>query len=464
MGGISNRVSKFYTTAKEGQWSVLVPALLIFFSMIKEIKVADPFLYKYLSEYQNFTDTTLNGEIYPYFAYSCLIATIPIFIFTDILLYKPTMYLEVLGQIVYRFFLMSTNDIFSQQMGHAMWGISVASEIGSSSYIYGKFEKDQYKKITSWSRAAAMAGRTGGYIFAQLLILTHIGNYRTLNTITFYILCVALVSCFLLPRVSWKQIVNNIAVEQGKKISNKVYAPLPISFSEYVLYRLKKLKSDFIKTYSNPFILKWSLWWAMAICMSYQVRLYYQTLLGQVQVGDDNPLNGFVEAIFSFIATIFIILTNRFPIDWDKWGETVLVVISALDAVFLVLFAQTDSVYVMYFCYIFYRTFFQVMTTIAQWNIAKKMVTDSYGLVFGVDSFIAVIMQSLLVRIVTDKSGLGMPVREAFIVYGALHGLTGLIFFISVMYTFISYCRRGKVTPENILSTDAQDIEVDEDK
>ncbi|KAE9546136.1 hypothetical protein FO519_010652, partial [Halicephalobus sp. NKZ332] len=118
---------------------------------------------------------------------------------------------------------------------------------------------------------------------------------------------------------------------------------------------------------------------------------------------------------------------------------------SALDAVLLALFSQTNSVYLMYFCYIFYRVFYQVMIAIAQWNIAKKMVTDSYGLVFGVDYFIALVLQSLLVRIVTDNRGLGMQVRESFLVYAALHALTAVVFFISVMYSVISYCRKEKV-------------------
>lgn len=85
-------------------------------------------------------------QIYPYFAYSCLIATIPIFLFTDIFLYKPTMYLEVLGQVIYRFALVFKDDVLSQQIGHALWGISTASDIGCYSYIYGIFNKDQYKK------------------------------------------------------------------------------------------------------------------------------------------------------------------------------------------------------------------------------------------------------------------------------------------------------------------------------
>ncbi|KAE9546514.1 hypothetical protein FO519_010274 [Halicephalobus sp. NKZ332] len=146
MGRISDGISRIYTAAKEGQWSVFLPALLVFYPFIKEVKVADPFLYKYQSEFQNFTDATINGEIYPYFTYAYLVSSIPIFLFTDIFLYKPTMYLEVLGQLAYRFALVFRDDVLSQQIGHTLRGISAASDVGCYSYIYGIFEKDQYKK------------------------------------------------------------------------------------------------------------------------------------------------------------------------------------------------------------------------------------------------------------------------------------------------------------------------------
>ncbi|KAE9551647.1 hypothetical protein FO519_005145 [Halicephalobus sp. NKZ332] len=166
------------------------------------------------------------------------------------------------------------------------------------------------------------------------------------------------------------------------------------------------------------------------------------TLLGQLQARDNNPLNGFADAAYTSIATILILLMNRLSINWDKWGEIVLVIISILDAVLLALFSQTNSVYLMYFCYIFYKSCFQVVLTIAQWNIAKKMVTNSYAFVFGVDAFIALILQSMIMRVVADKKGLGMQVREAFIVYAVLHALVALIFSISVVYSFISYYRK----------------------
>jgi hypothetical protein len=93
---------------------------------------------------------------------------------------------------------------------------------------------------------------------------------------------------------------------------------LPKNYGQYLLYRIRKLRSDFVAIYSVGHIRKWSLWWAMTTCMSLQVEkhnhinfsihdnffdslqvaLFSQTLWGEVQVGEggENKLNGFAEA------------------------------------------------------------------------------------------------------------------------------------------------------------------------
>ena len=35
---------------------------------------------------------------------------------------------------------------------------------------------------------------------------------------------------------------------------------------------LSALKSDFILAYSNGYVAKWSLWWALAMCGNFQVK------------------------------------------------------------------------------------------------------------------------------------------------------------------------------------------------
>ncbi|KAE9548436.1 hypothetical protein FO519_008351 [Halicephalobus sp. NKZ332] len=430
----SGNVPETPTISRQSEWTFILPAVLVLYSIVKEIKIGEPFTYKYQTEFLNYTAETLNGEIYPYYAYAYLSSIIPILLFTDILLYKPIMYIEIFTQLIYRFTLVFTKNLLSQQIGQSMYAIATAADVAFSSYIYGKFEKDDYKKLTSWTRAGRMFGKAGGYFTAQLLILTHIGTYKTLNQIAFFFPCVALVFCFFMPRIRWKNLVARISSNESEE-PRESQSSLPTSFSEYVLYKLRNMKSDFIKTYSNNFIRKWSFWWAMATCMSLQVALYTQTLFGEVQIGDDSPLNGFADAAYTFTSAVFIILTNRLPINWDKWGET----------------ALTNSIYLMYFCYVFYRSFYQVMITIAQWNIAKKMTTDSFGLVFGVNSFIALILQSILVITVTDKRGLGMGVRDSFLLYAAIHAFIALIFFISVIFSIIIYYRnKNKVVGKGI--------------
>lgn len=86
-----------------------------------------------------------------------------------------------------------------------------------------------------------------------------------------------------------------------KSTSTPTTRQLPKDYTHYVLYRLRKLRSDFAKIYGIGFIRKWSLWWAMTTCMSLQVALFAQTLWGEVQLDKSSPLNGFAEAGYTAV-------------------------------------------------------------------------------------------------------------------------------------------------------------------
>ncbi|KAK0395803.1 hypothetical protein QR680_001436 [Steinernema hermaphroditum] len=418
--------------------------------------MGEPFLYKYQTEFLNLTNHQITAEkqilyfsfqIYPYTAYTYTLSLIPIFLFTDLFLYKPTMTMEMVGQIVFRAALVFGHSVASQQLGMISYGIASASEVAFFSYIYAKLEKDQYQRLTSWTRAATMGGRTIGYLLSQFIILTQLGNYLTLNQVALAMPCCVLILCICLPRVHWKQMVVRMHEAKGTIIAAEGNNKLPKTYWSYICYRVRKLRSDFVKVYSVGFIRKWSFWWAMTTCMSLQVAMFAQTLWGEVQL-EESPLNGFAEAAYTATATVAILIMNAIAIDWDKWGELALVLISTIDCALLVLYSQATSIYVMYACYIGYRSLYQVMITIAQWNIARKMMRESYGLVFGVNSFVALIMQSILMAVVADKRGLGMTVRPQFLVYAALHLGIALVFLVSVTFTVANYLlNRSKVEP-----------------
>lgn len=61
-----------------------------------------------------------------------------------------------------------------------------------------------------------------------------------------------------------------------------------------------------------------------------------------------------------------ILVMSLMSIDWDKWGELILVLISIIDTACLIINARTELIWMMYGCYIGYRSLYQVTITIAQ--------------------------------------------------------------------------------------------------
>ncbi|VDN53374.1 unnamed protein product [Dracunculus medinensis] len=382
--------------------------LLILYAFWKDFKPGEPFLFKYHVIFLNLTEQQLNGEIYPYWTYSYLIAMIPIFLLTDLLLYKPVLMCENIGYIVFRVSLVFLSSVLSQQIGHVFYGIATASEIAFYSYIYASSDKRDYQRITSWTRAASMSGRTVGYLMSQLIIITKLGTYLTINQISLASPIIALIIASCFPKVHWKTLIDRIEKTPGTIDDNNL--KLPRTYLAYCRYRIEKMYCNAKTNYSIGFVSKWSLWWAMTTCMSLQVSAYAQTLWGEVQE-EERTLNGFAEATYTASATTAILIMHATRIDWDRWGEIALVIISTVDCALLLLFSRTNSIYVMYGCYIGYRTLYQVMITIAQWNLARKMVCCSYGLLFGLNTFIALILQTILTLVIVDKRGLGLNAR-----------------------------------------------------
>ncbi|CAG9539698.1 unnamed protein product [Cercopithifilaria johnstoni] len=419
-------------------WRFLT-ALICFYGFIKEFKIGEPFIYLYQNEMLNLTREQLVNEIYPFAAYSYLLSLVPLFLLTDLTLYKPTMLLEVVGQTIYRGILVFSPAVWTQKLGMMAYGTASASETAFFAYIYSKSEKDQYQKLTSYSRAAIMSGRMISYLLAQLIIIMKIGNYRLLQCIGFGVPCFVVIFVMFLPNVHWKQIVTRLSDSKSKETGVKQF-DLPQTYGAYVKYQLCRMRRNLAHIYRIGAIRKWSIWWALTTCMSLQVAQYAQSLWGEVQRGDTNSFNGFAEATYTATAAISILILGLAKINWDKWGELALAMISLIDTLILFTYSQAQSIWIMYACYIGYRSLYQVMITIAQWNLAKKMIGELYGLVFGLNSFIALLLQTLLTITIPDQRGLNMPVREQFLVYAGCHVFIGTIFLISPFYSFIKCC------------------------
>jgi len=70
--------------------------------------------------------------------------------------------------------------------------------------------------------------------------------------------------------------------------------------------------------------------------------------------------------------------------------------------------------------------------------VATRISNESYGLIFGINTFIAVLVQTLLTIAVTGEDGLALNERNQFKVYGLYNLVLALIFVGGAVMTLIS--------------------------
>ena len=55
-----------------------------------------------------------------------------------------------------------------------------------------------------------------------------------------------------------------------------------------------------------------------------------------------------------------------------------------------------------------------MMITVASFEVAKNITQSSYGLVFGLNTFLALSFQTILTTVVASSVGLALPPRQQF--------------------------------------------------
>jgi thiamine transporter 2/3 len=111
---------------------------------LKEFRPLEPYLYNYQHEVLNISKQDLSIYVYPWSTYSYLVFLLVILIFTDVLLYKPVLFLESASFIVVWITLIFGRSVFSQQVGQVSYGLALAAEIAYFSYIYVKVKPKQF--------------------------------------------------------------------------------------------------------------------------------------------------------------------------------------------------------------------------------------------------------------------------------------------------------------------------------
>ncbi|XP_046669329.1 folate transporter 1-like isoform X2 [Homalodisca vitripennis] len=318
----------------------------------------------------------------------------------------------------------------------------MAGEVAYYTYIYAKVEKEHFQEVTSHTRSAYLAGRALSGVVSQIIVYFNIMSYYHLQYLSLGGLLSASVWAMMLPSV--KQSVyfhQNTVTQSSVDLNEPIDATDSMCRTETrvpLSYAAQHLWSDFTAAFTNAYVVKWAVWWALSTCGYWQV-LYYIQLLWQTirkDIGDDEPpMYGIVEAAYTLIGAMASMTIGKVHLDWTVVGEPVLAVGAFGVAAVLFLMSGTRSMALAYSTYICFTVIYHTMITVANSEVAKQVNRDSYGLIFGVTTFFALLLQTGLTYVVNKVYFL--PARDQFVVYASYYGILGVCFMIVTIISLL---------------------------
>lgn len=167
-----------------------------------------------------------------------------------------------------------------------------------------------FQVVTAYTNSALLTGRFVAAVLAQILITTEVCDYLDLNYMSLGFVVGATVVACLLPRVSrsiYFHQSSDRTEEDGESpnsVQEKNESKPPHQSTAARAYSL--LWEDFRSAYSNPYLLKWSCWWAFAMCGYLQVSNYIQSLWEVIDSTEAAATyNGAVEAAHTLLSITF---------------------------------------------------------------------------------------------------------------------------------------------------------------
>lgn len=462
--------------------SVYYPTLLLcVYGFFSSLRPSEPFLTAYLlGPDKNLTETQVVNEIYPVWTYSYLVLLFPIFLATDYLCYKPVLVLQATSLVVTYVMLLKTQGMLAMQLLEFFFGLATASEVAYYSYIYSVVEPTHYQRVTSYCRSITLFGSAAGSLIGQLLLSVAKVQLLHLVIITLASAAVAFVAPWFLPmpkRSLFFHKSTGVAEERLQRKSKSLMEkaedleskePLKkqdistvsrsseaASGNGGLLEVLLMLFTDFLHCYRCRPLLAWSVWWALATCGYFQVLNYAQVLWENIRPSQEYEIyNGYVETLSTLLGAVTALLVGYLPVSWSLWGELVLFLLSLLMAVCVFVMDTLRNIWLCYSSYILFRAIYMLLITVATYQIAASLNMQRYALVFGVNTFMALLLQTLLTVVVVDSAGLGLDVFTQFLIYGGYFAVISVVFLIAGLCKVVSR-RRSEQKANNPAETES---------
>ncbi|XP_074047321.1 thiamine transporter 2 [Macrotis lagotis] len=457
--------------------------ILCLYGFFSTMRPSEPFLVPYLTgPDKNMTLSEVSNHMFPVWTYSYLVLLFPVFVLTDFLRYKPMIILQGVSFLVTWLLLLFAPGLLAMQVVEFFYGMVTATEVAYYSYIYSVVNVEHYQKVTGYCRSITLVGYTAASVLSQVLVSLVGLSYFYLNVITMASVSLAFIFTFFLPMPeksmyfhkkmgaetsggspdkdvealempqngssSVSQDGSTISESSAKSGQQQKSQSSDLQQRNLMLRVFLQWCQDLKECYMTKHLFFWSIWWASSTAGFNQVLNYIQVLWDyKAPSQNSNVYNGGVEAVAALGSAIAAFAVGYVKINWDLLGELALGIFSALNAGSLFLMHFTKSIWVCYAAFLIFKTSYMLLITIAVFQIAVNLSMERYALVFGVNTFVALVIQTIMTLIVVDSRGLSLQVNIQFLIYGVYFSVIASIFIVRSMYIIYSTrCKRRKIT------------------
>ncbi|MEE6490767.1 hypothetical protein FKM82_015996 [Ascaphus truei] len=433
------------------QWKFLL-FYLCFYGFMTQLRPGESFITPYLlSPERNFSREQVTNEITPVLTYSYMVVLVPVFLVTDFLRYKPVLVLQSLSHISVWLLLIFGSDVIAMQFMEFFYGITMAARVAYSSYIFSLVSPTRYQRVAGYSRASVLMGVFTSSVLGQLFITFGGVPFQTLNYISLGLMVFGLILTLFLQRPkrslffnkSVSKHNNGMPASELEKINPGATVTGPSSgWRDSVFIRmLLELKS----IVRHPQLRLWSLWWIFNSAGYYLMLYYVQILWNEIYPTTDQRkiYNGGVDAASTLLGAITSFAAGYLKIRWGLWSELVIGLVTAFQAGLLILMNTTANIWLCYLAYVLFRGSYQFLVPIAIFQIASSLSKELCALVFGVNTFFATVLKTIITIIIADKRGLALSVHPQFYVYFAYFTLLAVLYLGAAVYVIVRHKQEG---------------------
>ncbi|KAM6421245.1 reduced folate transporter [Rhynochetos jubatus] len=435
-------------TVPDQRWKLQV-FYLCFYGFMTQIRPGESFITPYLlGSDKNFTQPEVTNVITPVLTYSYMAVLVPIFLLTDYLRYKPVLVLQSLSHISIWLLLVLGTSVLAMQLMEFFYGITMAARIAYSSYIFSLVAPSRYQRMASYSRSAVLLGVFTSSVLGQLCVTLGNVSFLTLNYVSLGFVSFGLVLTLFLERPRRSLFFNRpegagdgaVPAELDKMAVGDGSGGTR-GWREAALCRMLREMGALVR---QPQLRLWSLWWIFNSAGYYLVLYYVQILWNEIYPTLDNcwVYNGGVDAASTLLGASASFAAGYVKIRWTLWSELVIGMVTAFQAGLLLLMNITSNIWLCYTAYVLFRGSYQFLVPIAIFQIATSLSKELCALVFGVNTFFATVLKTVITIIIADKRGLGLSVHPQFYVYFGYFTLLAVVYLLAAISVGVRHNHR----------------------